>query len=373
MRKKIAGLVVAVCVLGAASLAWGNDSSFGGSGSSLVPLRETRVKMAWEEITLEKRHDPRVKGEAWYVSARYEFHNPSQEAVRLQIGYPETHCHPDSDCNGDGGRFRRLKTKVRGVQVKPREGKVDVGVKWAPEMGRVYLFDVTFQPGERVQIEHSYTYDASYSVEGEWVDYLTRTGAFWAGPIGRARFTVRMPHKPLGVVVPPEYTLRSYTEKLVGKKAQTELVFEMQRWTPTRDFAVYFPSDLNLNQGSCPRVQEIAAAWEAAGRKDEVVIRDHLQSLDKEELRICRNWPYARHGYSFKSKDLQQHFYQAPSTFYGYPWYPGQAEDAERTPENLWSYLPLRVNPDFSPALLTSREQLYIKLAKAAEAAPGKK
>ena len=41
------------------------------------------------------------------------------------------------------------------------------------------------------------------------------------------------------------------------------------------------------------------------------ILKDNdLIGLSKEELRIMRNWIYARHGYSFRSKDLQNYFSQ---------------------------------------------------------------
>ncbi|MBO7069091.1 MAG: YARHG domain-containing protein [Bacteroidaceae bacterium] len=42
-----------------------------------------------------------------------------------------------------------------------------------------------------------------------------------------------------------------------------------------------------------------------------------VAGLTKEELRIMRNWIYARHGYIFKSRDLMDYFSQ-------YPWYEPQ-------------------------------------------------
>lgn len=47
---------------------------------------------------------------------------------------------------------------------------------------------------------------------------------------------------------------------------------------------------------------------------------DDLYWRNKKQLRIMRNWIYARHGYKFKSKDLQQYF----SVF---PWYQPRFSD----------------------------------------------
>ncbi|MCH5320076.1 MAG: YARHG domain-containing protein [Paramuribaculum sp.] len=48
-----------------------------------------------------------------------------------------------------------------------------------------------------------------------------------------------------------------------------------------------------------------------------------LAFKSKEELRIMRNWMFARHGYKFKSKDLQEYFAQ-------FPWYTPKYKDVYR-------------------------------------------
>jgi hypothetical protein len=51
------------------------------------------------------------------------------------------------------------------------------------------LFDVIFPAKKRVEIEHTYTMDATFdSMNTHYVSYVTRTGSTWAGPIGSAKF-----------------------------------------------------------------------------------------------------------------------------------------------------------------------------------------
>lgn len=47
---------------------------------------------------------------------------------------------------------------------------------------------------------------------------------------------------------------------------------------------------------------------------------DDIYGFSKDELRIMRNWIFARHGYSFKSKDMQDYFGQ-------FSWYSPQYTD----------------------------------------------
>ena len=58
-----------------------------------------------------------------------------------------------------------------------------------------------------------------------------------------------------------------------------------------------------------------------------LLTENDVVSLSKKELRIMRNWIYARHGYSFRSQDLQNYFSQ-------FEWYHPQYTDV---PYNMLS------------------------------------
>ena len=351
-----------------------NDSSFGGSGADLQPLQETRVQMQSEDIVMDLRFDRRVGWAAWHITASYRFHNPTAAPVALQMGFPEQHCDEGWDCNGKGGKFRDLKITARGAAVKHRIGTVSKDHKWAPSLGQVYLFDVSFAPGETVQIVHRYTYDVSTSVEGQSVEYLTTTGALWNGPIGHARFTLRTPWRPWMVTFLPDFTLTAYTEKPGGKKGSaTEMVFEAKGWTPKRNFAVVFPNQMNATNyfpgaaSECPSVERFRWEYEKAPKAAQKSLTATVAKLDKATRRICRNMPYAHHGYSFKSKALGALFYRGVQTGYGVPYFPTAAPGTGTFEKQPWSYTVFRQNPHYTPALLAPEEGAYVRAVKAAE------
>ena len=125
------------------------------------------------------------------VVAQYTFYNPTQAEVALQLGFPEYRCETnDKDerefCIGDSKfRFENMQTRVRGTAVRQRLGHVRKGHEWAPLLGRVWLLNDALAPGERVPIEHRYRVPAGYdSTGGQSADYVTRTGALWAQPMG---------------------------------------------------------------------------------------------------------------------------------------------------------------------------------------------
>lgn len=320
------------------ALASANDSSFGGRGVDLTPMRETRIRMVSEDIVLERRD------EAWRVEARYVFENPTDAPVTLQMGFPEAHCdHEEGACFGQGGRFRELRTTVRGTPVEQRDGQVAPRGEWGAMLGRVYLYDVTFAANELVEIVHTYVYDRSPSVMGESVYYLTRTGANWDGPIGRARFTIRLPERPWFVQYPREFRLVGVTETLVGPgRSKTEIVFEQTSWTPHGDLTVELEAiHWVLERLSCPS----APSWpETSDEETSTALRD----VSTDTLRECANAPYAAHGRAFHKRALARRFYHA----------------SFRTEQGMRG-VPMRESPGYDAGMLTYRENLYVSRLRA--------
>lgn len=62
-------LVLAAALALVSPMIFANDATFGGRGSDLLPLQETRVRMASEDILLDL--DPLQDG--WRVTATYQF------------------------------------------------------------------------------------------------------------------------------------------------------------------------------------------------------------------------------------------------------------------------------------------------------------
>lgn len=333
-------LLILASALGLANGASANDSAMGGAGYDLVPERSTSVRMVSEEIQIDEVGE----GSRWRVHARYVFRNASDEPVELTMGFPERRCDPDADgdCNGDG-RFEQMQTFVRGVQVGERIGEVGARTPWRVELGRVFLFEVRFAARETVEIVHSYRVVGDVSVMGYGLSYVTRTGANWNGPIGFARFTVRLRSAPPVYVVPREYDL--VMARHLDRTASGfgfELVYEQRDWVPRRNFSITVYSLMTLLEAAgCP--------WDHVPPSDEAAT---ARRFDAATLRFCRNLPYARHGYPFRDRGLRRRLY--------------------RRGIRLESYLGGRTrfleDGAFSESRLTSEDWAYIGLVRRLEA-----
>ena len=66
-----------------------------------------------------------------------------------------------------------------------------------------------------------------------------------------------------------------------------------------------------------------------------MITEEDIQGLSKRDLKILRNWYYARYGYKFKTADMREFFEQMP-------WYEGRYSDVS----NMLSDLE-RKNVDF--------------------------
>ena len=347
-------LLTAILLLATAPVIWANDFAYGGDGSNLMPLEKTPVRMASETITIERATLQHPNARGWQVRAVYQFENPTDEVLTVKMGFPEFRCAEDEgDCAVEGNTFVELRTWVAGQEVKMGEGKVSRRHEWSAKLDRVHTFEVSFQARQTQKVIHTYRFAGSSSVWAEHPSYVTRTGALWNGPIGRATFIIRTPTRPYGLTFPKEFHLARYVERLEGERPKryvTELVFEQREWVPRGDLQVELHHHgLQLLGLRCPIMDMIVEDSERLTSPD-YYLWSELKELSSEELRQCRNLPYAAHGYPFQDPALSELFY-------------GTQEN-----NGIMSSFS-RENPEFTPAMLTGDEWIYIRAMKMVEAA----
>lgn len=329
-------ILLVIAPLLAARIAAANDAVFGGDGADLAPIQETRVRMASEHIELDRRAVDRrmengrtARQQVWEVVASYVFENPTDRPITLTLGFPEDRLDDDeSPPFGDRHAFRDLRITVAGQDVPHRIGTVRRAPRWAPwagKLGRVHLFSVTFRPGP-TPIVHRYVMAVSYSnMTTSWLTYVTRTGALWNGPIGRARFTFRVPERPWSLVWPRSFATPTMRTLADGR---TEVAFEQTDWRPTQDLFVHFGGPGRPLFPPCPSASRDDAPWE-------------FFRLPPADRRVCANLPYAHHGYAFKDPQLRARFYQKPVPI-RYPDYPSPPD-----PDGALMFQRFFVAPDF--------------------------
>lgn len=357
VRNVLLGAVALVALSSARASA--NDSSFGGSGSELAPMQETRVRMAAEDVRMVLAPDGEAPDAslAWSVVAKYTFENPTSERVRLQMGFPESRCDGEEDCSGRGGEFRNLATTVRGRPVRHRLGHVPEGAEWGPRIGRVHLFDVDFAPNETVEIEHRYTYDRSLMVADDIVYYLTRTGALWNGPIGRARFTIVLPYaKPWFIAFPRSFRVASVREVRADTAdgLSTEIVLDMRNWTPAEDLEVVtttlFYDAMRAFRLPCPDPVDVEEKGATA-----------FEGLDRDQLALCHAAIRAKHGDPFPNDEaFRRRFYETPIPTEGLP-----------VPSADATIVGPRASPQYGAGVFTPGERAYLQaMSRAMQTAP---
>jgi hypothetical protein len=369
MRSASRGLCVAIVTAAvelAASAASANDVAFGGAGADLVPLAEDRVQMLSEDILIERMAPGgyEILGDGyWRVRATYRFRNLAAETVRVQMGFPEPACPEDGDCTFTG--FEEMTTTVRGAAAELRAGAVDRRNPWAEHIDKVHVFDVTFAPGETVEVVHAYRHGLTEYVNGgEDLTYITRTGALWAGRIEDARFRIRLPFRPWGISLGPwGPQLARFAETRVDGRPQVNLELQRTDWEPEHDLNLSFgPGFPTLETPSlidgCPAPGELFDQDLSIAAIDVADLVERTQALSDAQLRICRNAVFAHHGKDFDDPALDRFFYGEQGVQVR------GAGDAGSSSGDVFAR-----NPDFSPDMLSDPELAYLKAIQSAEEA----
>ncbi|MEZ4266541.1 MAG: YARHG domain-containing protein [Myxococcota bacterium] len=340
MRRAIPALIAASLCLAAlafapASLA--NDGVYGGSGVHPMPLTTSDVRMVEEHVVL--RYDR--KRAAWDVTCDFTFENTSKEAVTLTVGFPfptvseeeeENTATPAGKPEAKPGRplVWDFETTVGGKKVPVRETKTLTNTE-IPDVSYTfaYIWEVTFKPGERVNIRNTYTHGENAVSDGTvYANYVLKTGTLWkGGKIGRSRLEVHMPgarhvlcsgdllHEPTA------FTPAGGKTVIDGKGIA--ILWDLKDFAPTQDINVCY-ADLDAIASRL--------SWELR--------ETDLSKLSADELRTLRNRVYALHGYVFKKKDMADLFARE------------------------WWYRP---NPGYSASSLTPEEHAFVAKIQAEE------
>ncbi len=342
-----------------------NDAEYGNYAGTPGPVKNDAISMVSEDILIQER----TQG-GWQVSSTYVFQNTTDKPVKLSMGFPEM-------SGDDPTEFLEFKTTVKGEVVKVKTAKSAPFLKLgSAPLGRVHLFDVDFLPGETVTVAHDYKMEGGGSVAiaiEKTVQYVTRTGALWKGPIGRAQFTIRTHDVYELLAWSPEFKFKSLRHFVIQKGVSTgmELVLENKDWTPKGDLVLDLMTDdgglqRKATGGECPELEKTdyrAFRDAPLAQKPDFLRVSDLAPYDAARLRLCRNWRYARYGYVFKDPKLNARFYGKVHVG-KYP--PGMEhiEDFEASDRML---APLMRDPDFSPAMLDAEDIFYLKALRTEE------
>lgn len=342
--KKIAFMMALAFIFCACPAVHANDTAFGGSGATPMPIGQPEIAMVSERIVINGVDIGDERGEGrWEVSCDYTFRNTSDKAVKLTVGFPFPVNEEESAVSIPKGKKAHtgeplvydFKVSVDGRSVQARQSKIAPNPEAGQYYRRAYLWDMEFKPGGTVQVHHEYTTGVTWDVMAySWAHYVLRTGANWKGEkIGSAHLEV-VPNelvKPCSEIEKQAEYLRPKPAgmKAVGGGAKQKFVWDLKDFKPREDL------ELCLQTASNFALRQILFPVVMYGEVDE-----QLAKRSPQELRLLRNTVYARHGRVFQDEKLQEHFKQQ------------------------WWYVP---NPGYSDAMLTDDDKAISKKIAAEE------
>ena len=185
------------------------------AGAHVGPRAETKVAIARETLTIA------VGWKVGDVRAELELTNPG-EATTLLVGFPCEKKAPDGvatlTCD------TKLDVLVAGKRVKPRRSRNEL------------TWTMTFPAGATVPLVVAYKskfVNERYEVPldgASHVLYRLKTGAEWAGPIGKLDIKVTVPGDAIADITPAGYT-----------RQPGVIEWHLTDYEPAEDLVLYFP------------------------------------------------------------------------------------------------------------------------------------
>jgi hypothetical protein len=326
------------------TVALANDTAFGGSGVSPMPIGQSDVEMISENIVIKGTDIGNERGEGrWEVSCDYAFRNTSDKPVKLTVGFP----FPVNDEEGAVSVPRGKKAgagdplvydfrvSIDGNPVNVRRAKIAPNSETGQYYRWAYLWDMEFKPHEMMKVHHDYVTGVTWDVMGySWALYVLRTGANWkGGKIGSAHFEV-IPNELVKMCSEIERQADYLKPKPRGMKVEgvgvkQKFVWDLKNFQPEEDLDICMQTAKNF------ALRQILFPVVMFGE-----VEQQLAKLSSGQLRILRNTVFARHGRVFKDSELQKYF------------------------EKQWWYVP---NSNYSDALLADVDKSIVKQIAAEE------
>lgn len=327
-----------------------NDGVFYAMGNTLVPLKETTIRLKKEILNLDR------KGDWMQVNIYFEFFNPGAER-ELTVGFVTPPAFGDVSDEEAKHPFVKDFMVMVGDKLLPykiakmEETSFKVSSKVSEGYDFVYHFTVKFTKGITV-IRHSYLYKGGGSVEAKQdFDYRLTTGTTWANSaIDDFELNIDMGDDSY-FSVPAFFNTAPASWQIAGigrlsktnfslpympeDKDRLKMVYLRRGKLQLRATAFRPLQDLNINFWNLHN--EISLWCDNKEQNDfkgmmEMIWGDSVEvsvsKLTDIELRLYRNLNYARMGYDFKDDVLKKKFSK-------YIWY---IPDSSLKPDNVPDY-----------------------------------
>jgi len=161
-------------------------------GSTLGPgIEGTEVRMVAETVLIDVLPNNATDrlGQA-RVTADFTMRNLGNETENMDVRFPIS----ASNGFGDYPELKNVIVKVDGKSV-PTKRVMEEDLQWSSGLVPWVAFNVTFLPGQDVQIQVSYLLDGTGEYPFVAYFYILHTGEGWKDTIGSADIIVRLPYE----------------------------------------------------------------------------------------------------------------------------------------------------------------------------------
>lgn len=363
--------LISIILLLAIQFCYANDGAYYASGNQLIPITDSDISVTKEVLSLKKETIIDEYGEAQsyiYVTVDYTFYNSGKDKSIL-VGFeamsPGGDIEHFHNINGKHPyindftvmlndnvlpfkvAFVNTKNYVVNNTIKQMPAKAlkeNIDNNYAPEYDYVYHFNAKFKKGEN-KLLHTYKFMASSSVDSELsFDYILTAANRWANnqiddftlniDMGKDQY-FRMRNTFFNnanewQVTDGRAVDRTYMDNKVTYFVLNDgkISFKKKNFKPQGELFINKYHMLHLAEDDSFDAEYYTLPTNAT------------HSADENSFKILRNLPFAKRGYVFKTKFIQDYYLSLP-------WY---------TP-----------NPDYKPDInaLSQEEQDWLEKVKA--------
>lgn len=292
-----------------------NDTAFGGSGASPMPIDQPNIKMVAETIVITGQGlNKDDMGGSWHFTCDFTFKNLLDKSLTIKMGFPfPVHDEFGNFAVPTGRHLKRgdalvydFLVTIDGQVIQTQRRKIKANQDKGLFYKDAYLWNMKFLPLQTVKIHHNYTTGATFDVMGfHWVSYVLKTGGLWKdGRIGHTYLEV-IPNTPTRLcseLDPKEQYLKPTPPgiKIHGQGKMRQYSWDLKNFHPKDDLSLCLQTGRNY-----VRYKIIYPILQL--REDNGI---NLQQMTVSQLKMLKNTIYAQYGRQFQSSKLQEFFDQ---------------------------------------------------------------
>ncbi|MDL2302909.1 YARHG domain-containing protein [Dysgonomonas sp. OttesenSCG-928-D17] len=328
---------------------YANDGAYYVSGNQLIPVTETDITVKKEVLTIKRKNKKQVE-----VSVYYEFYNPGN-AKQVVVGFEAFSPGGDVDPNPRNGQHPNIygfTVEMNDIQLPYKVAMVrdtmyyqngkfkaitseeinqsmeDYG--WmSADFFYVYHFSANFKKGLNI-VKHTYTCDLSGSVDYSYsFDYVLTAAMRWGNKqIDDFTLIVDMGEFQSFYIDDtafgdhPEWTAKGrklsittddyidYSSDNEQKRTRTsflmrsgEVIYKAKNFKPKGELAIRAFRAIAFTPQPFDYKESPSISFTIMDVEDYTI-----ETTDETSKRILKNLPFARRGYIFSSRDLQEYY-----------------------------------------------------------------